>query len=129
MSKYNFQVKATITCFVQRECNSDEEAEEIKEMLENDRWALNEIMGRMSINMEFKNKIVEYFKDHGVIVSRVEQEGTDRSIVCHVSKDDNIKIANMKDTMETVLNVAVLQSDSFGMNVVIVEDNDLEEDE
>jgi hypothetical protein len=44
MSKYNFQVKATITCFVQRECNSDEEAEEIKEMLENDRWALNEIM-------------------------------------------------------------------------------------
>jgi hypothetical protein len=83
----------------------------------------------MSINMEFKNKIVEYFKDHGVIVSRVEQEGTDRSIVCHVSKDDNIKIANMKDTMETVLNVAVLQSDSFGMNVVIVEDNDLEEDE
>lgn len=79
--------------------------------------------------MEFKNKVVEYFKDHGVTVSRVEQEGDNKSIVCHVPMADNIKIANLKDTMEKVMDVAVLQSDSFGMNVVVVEANDLGEDE
>lgn len=79
--------------------------------------------------MEFKDKVVEYFKDHGVVVNRVEQEGTDRSIVCHVDPKDNITIANLKDVMETVLDVAVLQSDMAGFNVVIVEDNNMEEDE
>lgn len=76
--------------------------------------------------MDFKNKVVEYFKEHGVQVSRVEQEGDTASIVCHVPQSDNIKIANLKDVMEKVLDVAVVQSDSFGMNVVIVEANDLD---
>lgn len=78
--------------------------------------------------MDFKNKVVDYFKEHGVTVSRVEQEGDTRSIVCHVPPTDNIKIANLKDIMEKVLDVAVLQSDSYGMNVVIVEDNNLEDE-
>lgn len=78
--------------------------------------------------MDFKNKVVDYFKEHGVIVSRVEQEGDTRSIVCHVPQSDNIKIANLKDVMEKVLDVAVLQSDSYGMNVVIVEDNNLDDE-
>lgn len=79
--------------------------------------------------MDFKNKVVEYLKEHGVTVTRTEQKGTDASIVCHVPQSDNIKIANLKDTMEKVLDVAVVQSDSFGMNVVIVEVNDMDEDE
>lgn len=76
--------------------------------------------------MDFKSKVTEYLKEHGVTVQRVEQEGDTPSIVCHVPQSDNIKIANLKDVMEKVLDVAVLQSDSFGMNVVIVEDNNLE---
>jgi hypothetical protein len=79
--------------------------------------------------MEFKEKVVKYLKEHGVEVSRVEQEGTDRSIVCHVAQSDNIKIVNLKDVMEKVLDVAVLQSDMGGFNVVIVEDNNLDEEE
>lgn len=79
--------------------------------------------------MEFKKQVTDYLKEHGVTVQRVEQEGDDKSIVCHVPQSDNIKISNLKDTMETVLDVAVLQSDSFGMNVVVVEANDLDEDE
>lgn len=78
--------------------------------------------------MEFKEKIVKYFKEHDVTVTRVEQEGDTASIVCHVPQSDNIKIANLKDAMEKVLNVAVLQSDMFGFNIVVVEDNNLEED-
>lgn len=78
--------------------------------------------------MEFKDKVVEYFREHGVTVNRVEQEGTDRSIVCHVPITDNIKIANLKGTMEAVLDVAVLQSDMGGFNVVVVEDNNMEDE-
>lgn len=76
--------------------------------------------------MTFKETVVDYLKKHGVEVSRVEQDGDVESIVCHVDPKDNIKIANLKDTMETTLDVAVLQSDSFGMNVVVVESNELE---
>lgn len=79
--------------------------------------------------MDFKKEVVDYFKQHDIVVNQVEQEGNTKSIVCHVAQSDNIKIANLKDTMEKVLDVAVLQSDSFGMNVVIVESNNLEEDE
>lgn len=79
--------------------------------------------------MEFKEKVLDYFKEHGVTVTKVEQpDGDYPSIVCHVPITDNIKIANLKDTMELVLCVVVLQSDSYGMNVVIVE-SDEEEDE
>lgn len=78
--------------------------------------------------MEFKEKVVKYFKEHDVTVTRVEQEGDTASIVCHVPQSDNIKIANLKDVMEKVLDVAVLQSDMGGFNVVIVEDNNLEEE-
>lgn len=77
--------------------------------------------------MDFKNKVVNYFKENGVQVSRVEQEGDTSSIVCHVPQSDNIKIANLKDRMEKVLDVVMIQSDSYGMNVVIVESNNLEE--
>lgn len=78
--------------------------------------------------MTFKDKILEYFKEHGVTVTKVEQpDGDYPSVVCHVPQSDNIKIANLKDTMEPVLGVVMLQSDSYGMNVVIVEAD--EEDE
>lgn len=78
--------------------------------------------------MTFKDKVLEYFKEHGVTVTKVEQpDGDYPSVVCHVPQSDNIKIANLKDTMEPVLGVVMLQSDSYGMNVVIVEAD--EEDE
>ena len=75
--------------------------------------------------MDFKNKVVKYFKEHDITVNRVEQE-SDLSIVCHVPQSDNVKIANIKDVMEKVLDVVVVQSDMFGMNVVVVESNDLD---
>lgn len=77
--------------------------------------------------MDFKEKVVSYLKEHGVTVNRTEQDG-DLSIVCHVDPKDNINIANLKDAMEKVLDVVVVQSDAFGMNVVIVESNDLGEE-
>lgn len=79
--------------------------------------------------MEFKSEVTKYLTDHGVTVNQVEQEGENRSVVCHVPQADNIKIANLKDVMEKMLNVMVLQSNSFGMNVVVVEANDLDEEE
>jgi len=73
--------------------------------------------------MEFRQKVLDYFEKHRIPVSRVEQEGETPSIVLHVSPSDNIKIANLREVMETVLTVQVVQSDLGGMNVVIVEDN------
>jgi hypothetical protein len=77
--------------------------------------------------MDFKDKVLNYFKEHGVTVTRTEMPDEDfPSIVCHVPMTDNIKIANLKDVMEKVLGVVMVQSDMGGFNVVIVES---EEDE
>lgn len=78
--------------------------------------------------MSFQETVVNYLKEHGVTVNRVEAE-SDFSIVCHVPQSDNITIANLKDTMEPVLGVVMVQSDSFGMNVVVIEKEEDEEDE
>lgn len=77
--------------------------------------------------MNFTKAVKEYFSKHGVDVIRVEQKGDDKSIACHVPASDNIKIANLKDAMEEALDVALLQTDMFGMNVVIVEANDMDD--
>lgn len=75
--------------------------------------------------MTFKEQVLDFWQRNGVTVVRTEQEG-DNSIVCHVPKDDNIKVANLRDIIEPTLNCVMVQSDSFGMNVVVVE---LDEDE
>jgi len=76
--------------------------------------------------MEFKEKITNYFQDKGVAVGKVEQEDNAESIVCHVEVSDNEKVSFLKEEMEKELDVAVIQSDMYGMNVVIVESNILE---
>ena len=77
--------------------------------------------------MEFKNKIQNYLsKKIDILIQQVEQEGDNESIVLHIAKEDNAKIEAIKDEMEKELDVAVVQSDMYEMNVVIVESNQLE---
>jgi hypothetical protein len=76
----------------------------------------------------FKAKIVEYLKEKGVEVEKVEQEGETESIVCHIKEEDNNKVNLFKIEMEKELNVMTMMSDSYGMNVLIVEAMELEEE-
>jgi len=77
--------------------------------------------------MKFKEKISAYLKDKGIDVGKIEQDGGVESVVFHIPKKDNDKIDAIKEKMEKELKVAVLRSENYGMNVVIVEANDLEE--
>jgi len=76
--------------------------------------------------MNFKEKVVDYLSKNNVEVERVEQNGEVESIICHIPKDANDVVDGIKTKMEEELNVAVLRTDNYGMNVVIVEANDLE---
>jgi uncharacterized lipoprotein len=76
----------------------------------------------------FKAKIVEYLKEKGVEVERVEQQGETESIVCHIKEADNDKVASLMPEMEKELGVATMMDDSYGMNVLIVEAMELEEE-
>lgn len=74
----------------------------------------------------FREKIKNYLSERGISILRIEQDGDVESIVCHIAKDDNAKIEEIKEIMESELNVAVMLSDFGGFNVVIVESNNLE---
>ena len=76
--------------------------------------------------MKYKEKVKKYFTDRGIRVGHIEQKGETESIVCHIPEEQNEEIVTMKDEMEKELNVAVMQSEMFGMNVVIVESKDIE---
>ena len=76
--------------------------------------------------MKFKEKIQEYLKTKNIAVGKIEQDGGVESVVFHILKEDNEKVDKIKDEMEKELNVAVLRSENYGMNVVIVEANDLD---
>ena len=76
--------------------------------------------------MNFKTKVQDYFTKNGVTVSRIEQQGDTESIVCHINKSDNNKVTSIQKQMEKDLDVTIVLSDSYNMNVVIVESNDLE---
>lgn len=75
--------------------------------------------------MNFKEKITNHLKEKNIEVTKVEQEGDNESIVCHISKEDNEKIENIKEQMEKGFDVAVMLVQSYGMNVVIIESNNL----
>jgi hypothetical protein len=77
--------------------------------------------------MTFLEKTKKYLTDQGITVLGHEQEGDNKSVVFHIDRSDNEKVADIKDGMEMQLNVYVAQSDMFGMNTVIVEANDLDE--
>lgn len=77
--------------------------------------------------MEFRNKVKDYLEKNGITVERIEQKGEVASIVCHIPKSDNEKVEKLKEEMEKELNVVVVASNNYGMNVIIVESNDLEE--
>ncbi len=76
--------------------------------------------------MDFKEKVKQYLSQGGIYVKQIEQEGATESIVCHISKDANEKVKQIKEVMEKDLDVQVMLSNDFGMNVVIVESNNLE---
>lgn len=75
--------------------------------------------------MTFKDRVREYLKEKHVAVGRIEQDGEIESIVCHIMEDDNSKFEDFKYQMEEELNVVAMQSNGFGMNVIIVESKDL----
>ena len=75
----------------------------------------------------FKEILLEYLIDKNITVTTTEQEGENKSIVCHIAKDDNVKITNVQKEMEQKFDVCVMLSDAYGMNVVIIEANDMEE--
>jgi len=74
----------------------------------------------------FKSKVASYFESIGVAVSRIEGEEDALSVVCHIRHSDNARVAEAKAKMEHDLNAVVEPSQMFGMNVVIVESNDLD---
>lgn len=76
--------------------------------------------------MSFKEQMVDHLKSKGVNITKVEQDGENKSIVCHILESDNSTIEDIKSRMEEEFNVAVVLSDMNNMNVVIIEDNDLE---
>jgi hypothetical protein len=78
--------------------------------------------------VEYRRKVVEYITNLGINVQRVEQEGNNESIVCHIPKEDNNKITDNQSKIESDLNSAVLLSNSYGMNVVVIESNNIDEE-
>lgn len=76
----------------------------------------------MNKSIDFKGQVLICLKERGVQVGRVEQNGTDRSIVIHIPVEENDKVKGFKNEFEETLGVVVAQSTLFGMNVLIVED-------
>jgi hypothetical protein len=74
-----------------------------------------------------KEKYLEYFKDTlGVEVTKVEgEEGVD-SYVFHVDPSVNSFLEEKKEQIEKDLDVVIVLSQNYGMNVVIIESNNLE---
>ena len=79
------------------------------------------ILPRGKISMKFREKVTDYLISCGIQVTKVEQEGGIESIVCHVPVSDNEKIESISKQMEKELKVIVQLSNLYGMNVVIVE--------
>ena len=77
--------------------------------------------------MSFKEKVVDHLKSNGIGVIKVEQDGDNESIVCHILESDNDIIESIKHEMEKEFDVTVVQNDMNNMNVVIVESNNLED--
>ena len=77
--------------------------------------------------MKFKEKIQEYLRNKNIVVGTIEQDGEVESIICHILKSENEKVNLIKDEMEKELDVAIMLSDMFGMNVIIIESNNLGE--
>jgi len=74
----------------------------------------------------FEKKAKTKLEELDVRVYRIEKDN-DLSIVFHIPKLDNEKIEKAKDEIEKELNAVVALSEMSGMNVVIIESNDLEE--
>lgn len=64
MGKYNFQVKATVTGYIQRSCDSDEEAEKIKEDLESYGFSIDEFMPGVEVDVD-DAQVVVYGENEG----------------------------------------------------------------
>lgn len=74
----------------------------------------------------FKEKVLKYLTENQIVVSKVEQEEEVDSLVCHIDDSLNDKIESIKEKMEKDLDVYVVLSGNYGMNVVIIESKNLE---
>lgn len=77
------------------------------------------------MSKNFKQTVKSYLEKKGIIVTRIEQEGEVESIVCHISRSDNEKILKIQEEMQKELNVVIALSNMFGMNVAIIESENL----
>ncbi len=75
--------------------------------------------------MNFKQKISEYLIEKGISIGKIEQEGENESLVFHLSESDSKKIEDNQQEIEKELDVVIAVSEMFGMNVVIIESNNL----
>jgi len=75
--------------------------------------------------MTFREDVEKWFTDNGIVFTRVEQDG-EISLVLHIPKSENEKVSLLKDKLEKDLKAISMQSDSFGMNVVVIEREELE---
>lgn len=74
----------------------------------------------------FRQTMKQYLNDNGVRVYRIEQEGDTESVIYHIDPSDNEKVNKIQKQMEKEHDVAVMLGNLGGMNVVIVESNNLE---
>ena len=64
----------------------------------------------------------KFLEDNGIKITKIE--GDDFSSVFHISKSDRDKIKENQSKYEKETGLAILVSDSFGMSVVIMENEE-----
>ena len=67
----------------------------------------------------------KFLESKGIKVNNIE--GDDFSSVFHVSNDDRKKVQDNLQEYQKESSVAIVTSDSFGMSVVVMENEDTEE--
>jgi hypothetical protein len=67
----------------------------------------------------------KFLESKGIKVNNIE--GDDISSVFHVSNDDRKKVQDNLQEYQKESSVAIVTSDSFGMSVVVMENEDTEE--
>lgn len=81
----------------------------------------------MEATLSFKGNVIVYLRERGIIIERTEQDGENHSIICHIPESQNEEVKILQEEMEKTLDVVMMHSGLFGMNVWIVEDKNLEE--
>ena len=77
--------------------------------------------------MTFKEQAKKALQDREISYTRIEGEAKDLSLVFHLPEVTLSKVEEAKEELEKELSAMVEISNMFGMHVVIIESNDLED--